>query len=171
MCGVCMFHDWCKTKSHAGGKPRLLQATCKIPNRTICATCPGTDPPPMISSWVCWLKATQSPRARQGFSVLSSVALSSWRWLPLGKGVNNVSADALRCLCLQFSCLFYNFLARSKASSMVEASFGVTSSIKQCFGIILGSSVLSGFSMIKARLKAFIASVHVNFDCSFFLKA
>ena len=27
MCGVCMFHEWYKTKSHACGKPRLLQAT------------------------------------------------------------------------------------------------------------------------------------------------
>ena len=27
VCGVCMFHEWYKTKSHACGKPRLLQAT------------------------------------------------------------------------------------------------------------------------------------------------
>ena len=27
MCGVCIFHEWYKTKSHACGKPRLLQAT------------------------------------------------------------------------------------------------------------------------------------------------
>ena len=70
MCGVCMFHDWCKTKSHACGKPRLLQATCKNPNRTICATCPGTDPSPMISSWASRLEAIESPRAGQGLGVL-----------------------------------------------------------------------------------------------------
>ena len=66
--------------------------------------------------------------------------------------------------------VFFNFLARSKASLMVEASFGVTSSIKHCFGIILGSSVLSGFSRIKARLKAFIASVCDHVGCSFFIR-
>ena len=27
MCGVCMFHEWYKTNSHACCKPRLLQAT------------------------------------------------------------------------------------------------------------------------------------------------
>ena len=52
-----------------------------------------------------------------------------------GKGLKNFSTDALRCVCLQPS--FFHFLARSKASLMVEASFGVTSSIKHCFGIIL----------------------------------
>ena len=70
MCGVCMFHEWCKTKSHACGKPRLLQATCKNPTRTMCATCPGTDPPPMISSWASRLEAIESPRAGQGLGVL-----------------------------------------------------------------------------------------------------
>ncbi len=66
--------------------------------------------------------------------------------------------------------VFFNFLARSKVSLMAEASFGVTSSIKHAFGIILVSSVLSGFSRIKARLEAFIASVCFHHGFSFFIR-
>ena len=50
--------------------------SCNIPIRIICATCPGTDPPPVISSWASRLKATESPRARQGLGMLCNAALS-----------------------------------------------------------------------------------------------
>ena len=46
-----------------------------------------TDPPPVISSWVSRLKATESPRARQGLWMLCHAALSlkCWRRLSLGE--------------------------------------------------------------------------------------
>ena len=76
VCGVCMFHEWYKTKSHACGKPRLLQATLlQEPESHNMRHLPWC-PPPMISSWVSRLKATESPRARQGLGMLCHAALS-----------------------------------------------------------------------------------------------
>ena len=50
--------------------------SCNIPMRIICATCPGTGHPPVISSWASRLKAIESPRARQGLGMLCHAALS-----------------------------------------------------------------------------------------------
>ena len=73
------------THTRAASRACSKRHSCKNPSRTICATCPGAHPPPMISSWVYWRKATELPRARQGFWLLSNAAPSSWRWFSLGK--------------------------------------------------------------------------------------
>ena len=64
-CTACAFSTSGTRLSHTRAASRACSKrhSCKNPNRTICATCPGTHHPPMISSWVYWLKATQSPRA------------------------------------------------------------------------------------------------------------
>ena len=136
MCGVCMFHECYKSNlSHACDKPRLLQATLlQHPESHNMRHLPWCSSSSNDIELGVLAKSHAVAAGMSGF--LFAVQRGAF-FLALffGKGLKNLSTDALRCVCLQPS--FFYFVARSKASLMVEASFGVTSSIKHYFGIML----------------------------------
>ena len=134
MCGVCIFHAWYKTKSDACCKPRLVQATLlQEPESHNMRHLPWCSSSSNDIELGILAKSHAVAEGTSGFLFDFQRGAFFLALLFFGKGLKNFSTDALRCVCLQPSF----FLARSKASLMVEASFGVTSSIKHCFGIIL----------------------------------
>ena len=106
MCGVCMFHEWYKTKSHACGKPRLLQATLlqepESHNMRHLPWCPSSSNDIELGILA---KSHSVAAGTSGFLVAFQRGAFFLALVFFGKGLKNFSTDALRCLCLQPSFL------------------------------------------------------------------
>ena len=108
MCGVYMSHEWYKTKSHACGKPRLLQATLL------------QQPDSHNMRHLPWYSSSSNDIALGILAKSHAVAAGTSGFLVafqrgaffltfFGKGLKNFSTDALRCACLQPSFFFLIF--------------------------------------------------------------
>ena len=110
VCSVCMFHEWYKTKSHACGKPRLLQATLL------------QEPESHNMRHLPWYSSSSNDMELGILAKSHAVAAGTSGCLGalqrgafflalafFGKGLKNFSTDALRCSCLQPSCCCLSF--------------------------------------------------------------
>ena len=102
MCGVCMFHEWYKTKSHACGKPRLLQATLlQQPESHKMRHLPWYSSSSNDIELGILAKSHSVAAGTSGFLVAFQRGAFFLALVFFGKGLKNFSTDALRCLCLQ----------------------------------------------------------------------
>ena len=148
MCAVCNVHAWNKARSVAFCKPRIIhdtlfQALDSHKRRHL--------PLYWSSSTVIELGAMDSMyRVAAGASgFFGAFQCGAFFLVPalafFGGALKNFSTLSLRCFVVA-SAFFLIFLAHSNVWWISEASRGFTSSIRHCFGITLGSTVLSGFS-------------------------
>ena len=102
MCGVCMFHEWYKTNSHACCKPRLLQATLlqepESHNMRHLPWCPSSSNDIELGILA---KSHAVAAGTSGFLVAFQRGAFFLALAFFGKGLKNFSTDALRCLYLQ----------------------------------------------------------------------
>ena len=107
MCGVCMFPEWYKTKSHACCKPRLLQATLlQEPESHNMRHLPWCSSSSNDIELGILAKSHAIAAGTSGFLVAFQRGASFLALAFFGKGLNTYSTDALRCLCLQPSFFF-----------------------------------------------------------------
>ena len=139
MCAVCIFHAWYKAKSDACGKPRLIQDT----------RFHTLESHNMRHLPLYWSSSTDIEVGFMDSRNRVAAGASGFLWasqcgaffLALAgpsfrTSLKNLSTYDLRCCSITPS-VFLCFLQRSNASLKVEASFGVTRSIKHCFGNLL----------------------------------
>ena len=102
MCGVCMFHEWYKTKSHACGKPRLLQATLlQEPESHNMRHLPWCSSSSNDIELGILAKSHAVAEGTSGFLFAFQRGAFFLALAFFGKGLKKFSTDALRCLCLQ----------------------------------------------------------------------
>ena len=137
MCGVCIFHAWYKTKSDACCKPRLVQATLlQEPESHNMRHLPWCSSSSNDIELGILAKSHAVAEGTSGFLFAFQRGAFFLTLVLFWKGLEEF-LDGRFALRVSAAFVFSISFARSKASLMVEASFGVTSSIKHCFGIIL----------------------------------
>ena len=113
MCGVCIFHAWYKTKSHACCKPRLLQATLlQEPESHNMRHLPWCSSSSNDIELGILAKSHAVAEGTSGFLFAFQRGAFFLALALFGKGLKNFSTDALRCVCLQPSFFLICWRAR-----------------------------------------------------------